>query len=500
VICSTSWTTRSFGNLMLPLTPNRALGLGGRGLAIQAMAAPGAEAVAPRRLSSAPVGRKRCRAVKETSAPAAGPAAKAELRAPASPQAGQARRHCVEARLYRLLRRVAPTVRRGLLLRKFTESQRLALERWILTWRPSSAAESKAKSNGSLRPFAGPEGTRSRAKVRKVLAKSGVRGIESHFRGGRLLYRASATAGPFRLQTGYVADLSDARRLLEVVLSISARVGGAASSASSGDDGRGGSGPYPDACSELGVEARFRAALAEEPRAHGLDASTARQLRFFAVIPARVWVGAPLKTPCRKIEDGLEAGLSAWRRLSAAANATLACSSDGRAPAGHRRSVPSGCSSVAWARLRGACLETWGEAGFRPQRIVARLRRLEMAFSRLSFPAPCADCGQELAKSSDTTGLDNSAHAAAAAPTAADALSKAGCSTLLGDAVSLGPRGVSHGSRSSSGGIEREIDDLLACWARREARAACAAVRCKWQRGLAYTDLTVSSRRHRLVI
>ncbi|CAK0837212.1 unnamed protein product, partial [Prorocentrum cordatum] len=112
---------------------------------------------------------------------------------PQRPPGTRGRRQAPEARLFRLLGRLGRRERHAVILRCFTEPQRRALERWILTERPEASAGARAKSRSRSTSAAPPRAPRSR---------SGVCGVEGHLRAGVLTYRASAAAGPFRVTAG----------------------------------------------------------------------------------------------------------------------------------------------------------------------------------------------------------------------------------------------------------------------------------------------------------
>lgn len=245
-------------------------------------------------------------------------------------------KRCMEAKLYALLRKLAPGERRSLLIRCFTEQQRLALERWILAHR-------------------GAQGVHiSKANVVHPRSRTGIGGIESHLRNGRWLYRASATAGPFRMTTGYLKELSDALRH-RLVLS---RIGSRVATAGPAEDG--------------GVEETFRRALTEEPRTAGFSSAAELKLRFFGLIPAKCWVGRSLRTPSFEAGGrGLEEGLHAWRRLSSA-RSEVYCGPAAVLCYHHPDEVV-----LAWHKLREAYIQVWTDAGCCPRLVASRLRALD---------------------------------------------------------------------------------------------------------------------------
>lgn len=226
-----------------------------------------------------------------------------------------------------LLRRLPPRTRRAL-LEGFTERQRRSLERCLLRRLPVLAPRLQRAP------------------------RSGVRGIEAHCRSGRTLYRASASAGPFRVTSGYFPELHSAQQVLGVLRRISARVGAAS-----------------QARGAL-VEA-FREALEEEPRAAALDLSGSFRLRFFSVVSMGGLVGA-LRTPLLPVTgEGLDRGLAAWRRLDAARDFLRGPPLAFHSEVGHRRE--------AWRRLRRAYTEAWAASGACAARQHRRLERLDRA-------------------------------------------------------------------------------------------------------------------------
>ncbi|CAJ1366457.1 unnamed protein product [Effrenium voratum] len=118
------------------------------------------------------------------------------------------------ARLWRLLRSCCAAQRRQLLL-QFSEAQRKALEQWILA---------HPEVRGKLRRSGKPSAVRRSGFVHPR-SRSGVHGIETFSRQGKLLYRASAKLGPFRIMTGYCKDLLLAKQHLQALQCSLAQVG-----------------------------------------------------------------------------------------------------------------------------------------------------------------------------------------------------------------------------------------------------------------------------------
>eukprot|EP00439_Symbiodinium_sp_Y106_P077013 s1840_g16.t1 len=194
-----------------------------------------------------------------------------------------------EAKLFALLQRLSPSERQ-FALQSFNQAQRLALERWILAKRAGeSSRPSPAERNRSL---AGRASCRPSQKGRH--GKSGMAGLHLHQRGQKQYYRASVVAGPFCLKTGLTQGADKARRFLEALLRIRARVLTSLL--------------QEPACTEQGLEAlevAFRSAIQEE-----LTGLGSGRLYFYANIPASYWVGQALTTPHFPVHGGgLDHGL-----------------------------------------------------------------------------------------------------------------------------------------------------------------------------------------------
>lgn len=189
---------------------------------------------------------------------------------------GRTEGRCIEARLWKLLRQVPPA-RRKHLLQELSESQRQALERWMLA-HPQALQRGRRRKSSRRSGFVHPR------------SRSGIHGIESHLRQGRLCFRASVKLGPFRILTGYCKDLSRARQRLQALRDLCQSRQVAICQDALGWDNK--------------VLAQLRK-VAEAASRMDLD------LRFFAELPCR-----QLKTPCLKLQTDLEAGFEAWQQLS----------------------------------------------------------------------------------------------------------------------------------------------------------------------------------------
>ncbi|CAE7868785.1 unnamed protein product [Symbiodinium microadriaticum] len=189
--------------------------------------------------------------------------------------------------------------------------------------------------------------------------KSGMAGLHLHRRGQKQYYRASVVAGPFCLKTGLTQGADKARRFLEALLRIRARV--LASSL------------QEPACTEQGLEAlevAFRSAIQEEIAGLGSG-----RLYFYANIPASYWVGQALTTPHFPVlGGGLDHGLRAWRLLSRMRLAIYTKRTNRYTILRHHR--PDDLEA-AWSRLRQTHIEVWAAAGRCPKQVEARLSALE---------------------------------------------------------------------------------------------------------------------------
>lgn len=195
-------------------------------------------------------------------------------------------------------------------------------------------------------------------------SQSGIYGIQCLARPGRTLYRAKVIVGPFHLISDYHRDLAEVQRRLDVLLRVRSNVGG---------DVRSGA-------SIRLIEGSFRDAVATEASRAAAGDGIRWRFQFFCSVPAKMWVGRALTTPCFILTAGcdtasgrgLEAGLRAWRRLQDARGLvvqgnrfTMACRHDPEE------------FVASWARLRQAYIDIWAEAGRCPQQTCARLSRLE---------------------------------------------------------------------------------------------------------------------------
>ncbi|CAK0861161.1 unnamed protein product [Prorocentrum cordatum] len=287
-------------------------------------------------------------------------------------------RACPEAALYHRLRLLEPEARRAL-LRRFSEAQRLALERWIVSqaW-PAAPPERRARGGAALRgrlPEASPHeppAVRRRGAGGERRVEPGIVCRRLH---GRLLFAARGSVGPFRLFTRFAPDPEAAARHRDAVAEICRRAGAAAA----GGDGEpraaaDGGAPGVRGGGAEALAAAFARALVEEPARRGLDASPGGMgLCFAVVVSAGYWVGRQLVSP-RFAAAEVQAGLRAWARLRRARGLVYAGATNRYSIL--RRHTPRQLEA-AWRALRRAYLDSWAEAGKDVGQAKATLQVLE---------------------------------------------------------------------------------------------------------------------------
>mmetsp|Transcript_17078 Transcript_17078/g.31044 ORF Transcript_17078/g.31044 Transcript_17078/m.31044 type:complete len:423 (-) Transcript_17078:111-1379(-) len=280
-------------------------------------------------------------------------------------------RRCPEARLFRLLQKLPPDARRRCLARCFSECQRLALEQWLLVQRAASCAARQAEPTSW--PCVATVSKKSRPSAcrdtQPVLAseisqaqkccgrwpqpRAGVRGVHSHRSARQTLYNAKVSIGPFLLYTRQSPDLPTVLRFHEVLLAIREQVNRSSHVRSMAD------------C--------FSEAVAEVPKAHGLDAGLDMGLCFVVSVGAKYWVGKNLTTPRFTIAD-LKAGVSAWQRLAEARGLAFA----GRANRYTILQLSSPCElAAAWSKLRVEYISICTGLGHCQKSVSAKLQELE---------------------------------------------------------------------------------------------------------------------------
>ena len=222
---------------------------------------------------------------------------------------------CFEAQLWRLLQRAPPATRKQL-LQRFSEGQRLALERWVLTRKPTlldPGGCSKARLCGQPRPRRGP------APVVAV-AGAGAPYVCSHrSHGGPVRYDARISCWPFLLFTKMTLHLPTALNQLEVLGAVQRRW-------------------QRDMCQkqdfascevrELSFK-RFNDAVALEFEAREMDLTLDSAFRFQAFVPANFLLGRRLGTPHFVVsEAGLRKGYEAWQSLYCSIHSAYALDHD----------------------------------------------------------------------------------------------------------------------------------------------------------------------------
>lgn len=262
------------------------------------------------------------------------------------------------AQLYALMQRLPSRMRQSMLAERFSQAQRLALERWIIA---QKALENKRSRGGA--PAA-----RSSTKARpgRQPGRSGVSGLHLHRRKvGKSFYRASVVVGPFRLSTGFTTKLDKARDFLEVLLRVRSKVSDAkvclASSLASKE------------LEQLKV--CFKTAVKEEMAQLGAAGRREMQLNFYAKVPANYWIGKALSTPHFSATDGgLEQGFEAWKSLTLARAAIFPGRTNRYTILQHHQPEDL---EAAWGRLRQKHIDVWRAAGRCPTEAAARLAALE---------------------------------------------------------------------------------------------------------------------------
>eukprot|EP00927_Polykrikos_kofoidii_P004408 TRINITY_DN11739_c0_g1_i3.p1 TRINITY_DN11739_c0_g1~~TRINITY_DN11739_c0_g1_i3.p1 ORF type:complete len:575 (+),score=79.40 TRINITY_DN11739_c0_g1_i3:256-1980(+) len=298
-----------------------------------------------------------------------------------------------EARLCALLRRLQPEARREVIARRLSQTQRLALEKWMVS---SKAAQTESSlpppstivqengdrtGNGVNRWRVPPVdetkvSRRQRTEIasNKALAavKKATSGVQVMTKRNRRLYRAQVTVDAFRISSRYDADLKVALSFQEVLADIRERVlrgrtraqsTPSVSSLATSDDWMG-----------TDVGGRFARAMLESPKMHGLDPTADMGMTFTASIGAACWIGQALTTPRFSVAC-LEDGLRAWRGLIEARGIRY-----GRNATWHSLVRMYGHTALcaSWTRLRKAYLEMWAQVRSREHADVFVAARLDM--------------------------------------------------------------------------------------------------------------------------
>eukprot|EP00746_Dinoflagellata_sp_MGD_P016200 gnl/MRDRNA2_/MRDRNA2_136445_c0_seq1.p1 gnl/MRDRNA2_/MRDRNA2_136445_c0~~gnl/MRDRNA2_/MRDRNA2_136445_c0_seq1.p1 ORF type:complete len:515 (-),score=114.37 gnl/MRDRNA2_/MRDRNA2_136445_c0_seq1:131-1675(-) len=319
------------------------------------------------------------------------------------------------ARLYHLLRLMRPSWRRMALTEKFSESQRLALEQWILAQKAQQKPlRMQRQQNRSEDDFARKQQNehpkwwekhtqqdarsvyraptaqvpkscadkcsseinssnkdlleqRCQPKINGHRGLVQVKGIASHTRvvpGRRtneVWYSARVTVGMIWFVTKEVLDLAASIEFLVILTSIKQRAIVALDSVKAS---------APDT-----FELIVREAVVTTLKEHGVDGERDLGLRFYICIPAHGWIGRKLMTPSFHISD-LDLGLRAWRRLQQAR---------GEVHHGHRISqrCGPGDSWSMWIHVRETFLGVLDEMGHSRANGMAKLEAHERAHKPL---------------------------------------------------------------------------------------------------------------------
>lgn len=226
----------------------------------------------------------------------------------AQQQAGFSRRQNPAAQLYKLLQQMEPASRREVLSKKFSEMQRLALERWILQERQPVCHRQEREAKQHYQNFGDSLQKRRRTarhkdgpKAPEFCRLSGrvqICGIGSHLRRGKIWYNASTTIGMMHFVTKEVLDLALAIDF-QVVLS------GIKQQATQGAN---------KTADAFLFTRSIKEAVKEAEKDNRLDLHKDLGLRFCVRVPAWRWIGAELVTPWFRVSD-LERGLNAWCQL-----------------------------------------------------------------------------------------------------------------------------------------------------------------------------------------
>lgn len=341
----------------------------------------------------------------------------------------------MEAVLYRQLRLITPQQRHELLARHFSETQRKALERWILARRDAASSETLTftRPHDKLACRHNGDVPGSAALRRKSTASLSWR------RAGKVnLISAKGKAGPFRLFTRAVPDALTATGFVEILNDIQKRVEAAQS-----EDNRPG---------DLdGTGSAFERAVREAPSSLE-QCGRAIGLSFAFVIPAKYWVGRELLSPRFSVAN-LKVGLKAWHRLHSA-RYVVHCGVSNRHSI-HKRNNPVQLER-AWLHLRQEYINIWSEAGRDRCQIEEQLLRWEATRLRYRSRALRAHSSekQQHASSSHRRSFKRSTKAAAVGRLQLPTLDRASTSC------------------SSVRAVTCEVEALLRRWQYRQKRKA----------------------------
>eukprot|EP00929_Paragymnodinium_shiwhaense_P109451 TRINITY_DN75878_c0_g1_i1.p1 TRINITY_DN75878_c0_g1~~TRINITY_DN75878_c0_g1_i1.p1 ORF type:complete len:539 (-),score=97.93 TRINITY_DN75878_c0_g1_i1:193-1809(-) len=281
-----------------------------------------------------------------------------------TPQQQGLRTRCVEAVLYRLLRRLEPEARRQLLQRQLSEAQRLALERWIV-----SHKQQEDPANALERP--GRERTARSSKAKRPAAKL-PSGIVRRSSAKRPTYSAHVSIGPFRVYTKTLPSLEKALQMRDALRELREKV--ATSVAAGADVGL----AFRE--SALATLAPLNAKCAEHGDKDKATEAPGCDFSFAIAVPAKRWLGRELLTPRFALRrsssaSSLDSGLAAYQRL-AQLRGLLPCGATNRyTMLRHSRAEVED----VWQRLRVAFLDISEAAGKCRQQAADALRQLEEA-------------------------------------------------------------------------------------------------------------------------
>jgi len=224
-------------------------------------------------------------------------------------------------------------------------------------------------------------------------------GMISCSRVGRTCYRAKLSVGPFTVLTSYSPDATEIQARVKSLVQMRSTFLAALESLARGTGGA------TLAESEIGirdgidnsyrsVQLAFQHAvllLQQEEVAACNSGRPPWQIRFFATVPAKAWVGKHLSTPTYATTAAeLQRGLEAWRMLATARGAVYQGqhylhSADGNA----RR-------ELIWTQLRQAYVQIWTDAGRCPQKLNDTLQRQEVKKLHVTQPHVTAGRVEEL--------------------------------------------------------------------------------------------------------
>lgn len=274
-----------------------------------------------------------------------------------------------EARVWSLLQRAPPQARKQL-LQRFSEAQRLALERWVLTKKP-------------LLPGCPQERAR-RGPAAVVAAGAGAPYVCSHrSHGGPVRYDARVSCWPFLLFTKMTLHLPTALSQLEVLAAVQRRW-------------------QRDMCQqdfasrevrEISFK-RFSDAVALEFEAREMDLTVDSAFRFQAFVPANFLLGRRLGTPHFVVsEEGLQKGYEAWQSLYCSIHSAYAPEHDNFCGRRNRfMSIANTYSAEGlqgvWQKLRATYSAVFKKAGQSGKRVEAQLTWLQRCFSMRSQMQP----------------------------------------------------------------------------------------------------------------